>query len=250
MLDDLDRLMEKSQIDALMAIGNAFETPDIYWLTGFRSGDVITYVKNVGEEAVVASFFNTLERVQKESNIKQTYDLSDTMIGMLKEGRNPRKHLDVFDKEVTQEVVNGKIIGVPNHYPAHRLVILQKLGYEVKVVSDLLQEARAKKSAAEVKAIVRAGKATTGAISSVLEMVKDSDIGTNKVLIHKGKPLTVGTMKLALEHHLLDNNAESAEDSILAVGKKAFDWHYLGRPTDKMKADTPVILDVFPRLKH
>ncbi|MHA2005511.1 MAG: aminopeptidase P family N-terminal domain-containing protein, partial [Candidatus Thorarchaeota archaeon] len=60
-LDDLDSLMEKHEIDGLLVIGNAFDTPDIYWLTGFRSGDQITYVKNRGAEPVVAAFFNTLE---------------------------------------------------------------------------------------------------------------------------------------------------------------------------------------------
>ncbi|TFG07243.1 aminopeptidase P family protein, partial [Candidatus Thorarchaeota archaeon] len=52
-----------------------------------------------------------------------------------------------------------------------------------------------------------------------------------------------------LEHALLDYGAESAEDAIAAVGKKGFDWHYLGRPGDVLKAGVPIILDVFPRLK-
>jgi Xaa-Pro aminopeptidase len=68
--------------------------------------------------------------------------------------------------------------------------------------------------------------------------------------MHKESPLTVGQVKLALEHFLLDKNAEASEDTILAVGDKAFDWHYLGNPEDELKAEVPIILDVFPRLKH
>ena len=98
--------------------------------------------------------------------------------------------------------------------------------------------------------IKKAGKATTDAISHIIEIVKDSEIGANNVLMHKGEPLTVGKVKSILAHFLLDRDAESAEDVILAVGEKAFDWHYLGVAEDQLKSETPIILDVFPRLKQ
>ncbi len=242
--------MEKHEIDGIIAVGNAFDTPDMYWLTGFRSTDLITYVKNRGEEPAVASLFNTIERVEKESRIKKTHDQSEVYIGLMKEGKIPRDHMDVFIEDTMKNLFSGKTIGVPDHLPAERLVKVQKMGYDVKVVPDLLKDARATKSAAEIDAIKKAGDATVGGISRLLEMVKDSDIGSNKTLMSNGKPLTVGRMKLALDHFLLDHGAEAASDTILAVGTKAFDWHYLGAPEDELKAEVPIILDVFPRLKQ
>ncbi|MHA2193465.1 MAG: M24 family metallopeptidase, partial [Candidatus Thorarchaeota archaeon] len=220
------------------------------WLTGFRSGDQITYVKNRGAEPVVAAFFNTLERVEKESRITRTHDLSEIYIRLLKEGKNARDHVDVFVEDTMKSLFTGKVLGVPDHIPAERLVIVQKLGYDVKVVPNLLKDARATKSAAEIDAIKKAGDATVGGISELLEIVKDSDIGPNKTLMYKGEALTVGRMKLALEHFLLDQGAEAASDTILSVGKRGFDWHYLGAPEDELKAEEPIILDVFPRLKQ
>ncbi|MHA1938442.1 MAG: M24 family metallopeptidase [Candidatus Thorarchaeota archaeon] len=249
-LDDLDSLMEKHEIDGLIAVGNAFDTADIFWLTGFRSTDQITYVKNRGEAPVVASFFNTLERVVKESRIKKTHDLSEIYIRLMKEGKSARDNIDVFVEDTMKSVFTGKIVGVPDHLPAERLVIIQNMGYEVKVVPNLLKDARATKSAAEIDAIKKAGDATVGGITRLLEMVKDSDIGPNKTLTYEGEALTVGRMKLALDHFLLDHGAEAAMDTILAVGTRAFDWHYLGAPEDELKADEPTILDVFPRLKQ
>ncbi|MFW9803469.1 MAG: M24 family metallopeptidase [Candidatus Thorarchaeota archaeon] len=249
-LDDLDSLMENYEVDGIIAIGNVYETPDIYWLTGFRSTDQITYVKNRGEEPVVATFLNTLERVLKESRIRRTHDLSEIYIGLMKEGKSARDNIGVFVKDVMKKVFTGKVVGVPDHFPAERLVIIQKMGYEVKVVPELLKEARATKSAAEIDAIKKAGDATVGGITKLLEMVKDSDIGPNKTLMYEGEALTVGRIKLALEHFLLDHGAEAAMDTILAVGKKGFDWHYLGALEDEIKAEEPIILDVFPRLKQ
>ncbi|MFW9800177.1 MAG: M24 family metallopeptidase, partial [Candidatus Thorarchaeota archaeon] len=165
-----------------------------------------------------------------------------------KENKRIPEHLDVVFQEVLSSIFSGKTIGIPENTTAKVLTIVQQLGYEVKVVDDLMMEARATKSEGEVKAIKKAGDATIGAMTSVLEMVKDSDIGPNKTLMYNGKPLTVRDVKLALEHTLLDNDAQSAKDAILAVGTKAFDWHYLGAPGDDLKADVPIVLDVFPRL--
>jgi Xaa-Pro aminopeptidase len=123
------------------------------------------------------------------------------------------------------------------------------MGYAVKVVPNLLKDARATKSSDEIKAIKRAGDATIESVSQVIQMISEAKIGPNKNLLHHGQPLTVNDIKFALERAQLERNAESAEDTIVAVGRKAFDWHYLGAPRDVLKAGEPVIIDVYPRLK-
>jgi len=249
MLDDLDPLMEKYEIDALLTYGNAFENPDLYWLTGFLSPDNITYLKNKGDEPIVASAFLAVERVRKESFIKRTHDLSEIYRQILRENK---KILDNQDREfddLLKKQFSGKVIGVPDVFPASFLIMIQKMGYEIKVVRDLVTEARATKSNREINVIKKAGKATTDGISRIVEIVKDCDVGANKTLMYKGEPFTVGRAKRTLDHFLIDRDAESAEDMILAVGKKAFDWHYLGVANDKFKSEVPIILDVFPRLK-
>ncbi len=250
MRDDINNLMEKYEIDGLFSYGTPFNSPNLLWLTGFRSGDNIYYLHNKGEQGIIGAPFNTLDRVKSESFVKNTYDLSDLMVQLLKENKRIMENRDVLIGAMLRDNFTGKTLGVPDEIPASILVIIQKLGYDVKVVSDLIPDARATKSSDEIKMIKKAGDATVGSFKRVIEMIKDSDVGPNKTLMYEGKPLTVGQVKLALEHFLLDRNAECAEDTILAVGDKAFDWHYLGKPEDEMKADTPIILDVYPRLKH
>ncbi|MFW9787026.1 MAG: M24 family metallopeptidase [Candidatus Thorarchaeota archaeon] len=250
MRNDMDALMEKYEIDGLFSYGSPFDSPNLLWLTGFRSGDNIYYLRNKGEQGIIGAPFNTLDRVKKESFLKNTYDLSDLIVQLLKENKRIMDHRDTLIGPMLSDNFTGKVLGVPDEIPASVLVILQKLKYDVKVVEDLIPDARATKSSDEIKIIKKAGDATVGAIKRVIEMIKNSDIGANKTLMYQGKPLTVGFVKLALEHFLLDKNAESAEDTILAVGEKAFDWHYLGNAEDELKSDTPIILDVYPRLKQ
>ena len=249
MLEDLDRLMEKEGVDALVAEGSAFEIPDMFWLTGFLSPDSVTYFKNRGEDGVVVSHSKPLERVKKESFVTRTHDITDLVMEFYVKGDRLSYHPDVLYANVTKNLFSGGVIGVPDHFPASSVLALQTLGHEVKAVPQLIRDARGTKSQREIKAIKRVGDATTEAISNVIKMIMNSKVGANKVLMHKGSPLTVKDIKLALDHFLLDQRAESAEDAIVAVGRKAFDWHYLGQGKDKLKADTPIILDVFPRLK-
>ncbi len=249
MHEDLDPLMEKYHIDALLLYGNAFEKPNIYWLTGFRSGDDIAILKNRNEAPLVGSNLLTLERVKKESFITHTHDLTEVYLQILRENKKIVDNQDRIFNDLLKAEFSGDVLGVPKDFPANLLVVLQESGYNVKVVRDIVEEARATKTPREIKIIKKAGLATTTAISRVLDMVRESDIGPNKTLMYNTKPLTVGDVKLALEHALLDQYAESSEDTILAVGKKGFDWHYLGDLKDKLKANVPIIMDVFPRLK-
>ncbi|MHA1637795.1 MAG: M24 family metallopeptidase [Candidatus Thorarchaeota archaeon] len=249
MLDNLDELMEKENVDAVIATGNAFNVADIYWLTGFRSTDPVIVMQNHGEESVVITSHKTLGRVLKESFIKKTYDLTESINNLIRENKKREEFSSILYKQILGDLFTGKTIGVPDHFPASSLVAIQQLGYDVKVVPNLFKDARATKSPREVKMIKRAGKATMDAISKIIELITNSDIGANNTLVYKDKPLTVGDIKLALEHFLLDQSAEVAEDTIIAVGKKGFDWHYLGGLKDKLKANVPIIMDVFPRLK-
>ena len=242
--------MEKYGVDGLFTFDSPFNSPNLLWLTGFRSGDFILYLRNRREQGIIGAGFNTLDRVKKESFVKRTYDLSEHTIQLLKDNKAIMDSKDALIGPMLRDEFTGKTLGVPDEIPASVLVILQRLGYDVKVVRDLVADARATKTSEEIGKIRKAGDATVGAITRVVEMIKDSDVGANKTLMYEGKPLTVGQVKHALEHFLLDKNAECAEDTILAVGAKAFDWHYLGNPEDELKAEVPIILDVYPRLKH
>ena len=176
MHDDLDPLMEKYGIDALLTNGSAFDNPNIYWLTGFRSSDNIIYLKNKGEDPMAASAFLAIERVKKESFIKKTHDLSEVYLQLLKENKKIRDNMDRAYDDLLKKQFSGKVLGVPDEFPASLLVMLQGMGYEIKVVRDLVLEARATKSTKEIEIIKKAGKATTDAIAHVIEIVKDSDI--------------------------------------------------------------------------
>ncbi|MEM2143130.1 MAG: hypothetical protein QXQ81_07745, partial [Candidatus Thorarchaeota archaeon] len=246
MIEDLDELMRREGVDAILAEGNAFEVPDVYWLTGFRSPDPIICYHAAGEETVVATAFNTLERIKRESFVKRTYDLTGIYTELMQQGKTASDNPDRTYGSLLKSLFTGRVIGVPDHLPASVVIALQRMGYEIKVVPRLFREARARKSPRELAAIEKAGECTVAAVQRVIEMVKDSEIGPNGTLMYRGETLRVGHLKMALEHFLLDRGAESVEDAIMAVGERGFDWHYLGMYEDPLRAEVPIIVDVFP----
>jgi Xaa-Pro aminopeptidase len=83
--------------------------------------------------------------------------------------------------------------------------------------------------------------------------VKDAEVDGNRTLLWstngKREPLTIGKIKSFLGHDLLDKGFAS-EEMIVACGPKGADPHYLGNPEDKIKADQPIILDIYPTSIH
>jgi len=78
-------------------------------------------------------------------------------------------------------------------------------------------------------------------------LIASSDVGINKTLYFNGEPLTVGKIKSFFGHKLLENGCLPEEDIIVACGTKSADPHYVGEPEDKLKANQPIILDIYPR---
>jgi Xaa-Pro aminopeptidase len=79
--------------------------------------------------------------------------------------------------------------------------------------------------------------------------VKDAEVDGNRTLLYrangKREHLTIGKIKSVLNHELLDKGFAS-EEMIVACGPKGADPHYFGDPEDKVKANQPIILDIYP----
>ena len=154
MLKDLDSLMDKYEIDGLFTFDSPNHSPNLLWLIGMRTTDHLMYLKNQGEEGVIGAFSSIqIGRVKNESFVKRTYDLSEHIVKLLKENKVVRDNRDALIGPMLRDEFSGKTLGVPDGISASILVILQELGYDVKVVRDLVPDARATKSADEFPAV-------------------------------------------------------------------------------------------------
>ena len=248
MLDDIDGLMEKYEIDALYAQGKSLLKPDLYYLSRFLTVDDSYFVKLQGQRGILSGSDMVCERAKKYSPVKNIHSLSPTMNQAVLD----RVTRDEFVQRVMGDLAknllpNGGTVGVPRDTDALHIYYLQKFGVEIKPVQNLFFEARETKDKEEIQAIKKASQATENTFNQVIEVFQNTEIGAKNILNYQGSPLTVGRLKRIIEHSLVDNDSENSEESIVAGGLKGADYHYLGMRGDQLFAHEPVIVDIFPR---
>jgi Xaa-Pro aminopeptidase len=87
--------------------------------------------------------------------------------------------------------------------------------------------------------------------TEVIDVIANSEISMDGTLMSRvsGKklPLTVGRVKSLFGHRFLDAGCVMDEEIIIACGPRGADPHYFGDPKDVLKANQPIIMDIFPR---
>ncbi len=241
--------MEKYKVDALFIEGKSIHKPNLYYVTRFLTVDNCFYVKAPGKPGVIAATELVCDRARKLSSIKEYHSLSPIYQKAVLEKMDLSETEEAIISETIKQLMSTcKVVGIPRETDAQIVEYLQRSGIKTKCVNDLFLEARETKDASEQKAIQKASRATEATFEKVIDVIKDAKVGANKVLRHKGKALTVGVLKRIIEHALVDNAAENSQESIVAGGRSGADWHNIGQRADKLKANEPIIVDIYPRL--
>ncbi|MFW9831261.1 MAG: M24 family metallopeptidase [Candidatus Thorarchaeota archaeon] len=248
MLADIDGLMAKYAIDALFLEGKSLLKNDLFYMTGFLSVDDLFFVKLRDQPGILAASDMVCKRAKKYSRITEFHSISEVINQAIRDGVSRAEMELRILKEIAKNLLPNKgIIGVPRNTDAQSIHDLQKIGVKIQPVQDLFLEARETKDRNEIQAINRASRAVESTFLKVVEIFQNCEIGPNKILLFEKKPLTVGRIKQAIDSTLSDNYSESSEESIVAGGKKGSDFHYLGFRKDKLRANEPIIIDIFPR---
>jgi Xaa-Pro aminopeptidase len=248
MLDDLDNLMAEFGVDALFLEGISINKPNLYFVTGFLAVDKTYYVKRAEQPAVLAATDMVCERARRLSPMRNFHSLSPLWEQAISERLPPSELLRRTVANLAEQLLphNG-VVGIPSDTDAQAVAYLQQSGVSTKPADDLFLRAREVKSVRELRAAERASRSTEATFERVIDVIQNATVGLNRTLMHDGAPLTVGRLKRVIEHALVDNDAENSQESIVAGGVKSADFHYLGQRTDKLQAETPIIIDIYPR---
>lgn len=240
--------MAKYNVDALFLEGKSLLKPDLYYMTRFLAVDNSFYVKLADQPGILAATDMVCERARKYSPVKQFHSLS-TLWNQAIQERVSGQELDRrLVEEISKRLLPKKgVVGIPRRTDARHFHNLIRMGLDVKPVQDLFYDARETKDPDEMQAIEKASQATEATFHNVIEVFQNAEIGANQVLFYEKEPLTVGRVKRLIDHSLVENDSENSEESIVAVGIKGADYHYLGLREDKLRAHEPIIVDIFPR---
>ncbi len=256
MKSDLDRLMKKHNLDAILITGPAKHNPAMYYMTGGGHMTSAELIKPRGEDPIL--YYNPMERDEAAATGLQTKNLAEYGFKeLVKQARGDSVKATAlrYQKMLAEQgVTSGRMaiygkIEVGAGYAVFS--VLQDLLPDLEVVGEearnsMLLEAMATKDASEIEHMRRMGKITTKVVGNVADFLT-SHQAKNGVLVDRGgEALTIGDIKRRINLWLAMEGAENPEGTIFAIGRDAGVPHSSGNSDDVLRLGQTIIFDIFP----
>jgi Xaa-Pro aminopeptidase len=246
---DLDGILSEKDAEALLLYSDSFRDANMYYLTKFLAPDPFIFLKRVDVDPVIVVNQMEYPRAQKQSIIKDVKSHLDyNYLQTVKSAKEPQIGAMNFIAKVAEKELGAKTkICVPPNFPVIAADVLRNEGLSINPMFGVVEKARETKDIDEIEEIRAVQAVIEEVTSEAIEIIANSDVGSNGTLLTNRDPLTVGKIKSFFGRKLLENGCIAEEDIIVACGTKSSDPHYVGEPEDKLKADQPIILDIYPR---
>jgi Xaa-Pro aminopeptidase len=246
---DLDAILAEKGVEALLLYADSYRDANMYYLTKFLAPDPFIFLKKADTDPLIVVNQMEYPRAQKQSTVKAVKSYTDyNYLKALKTAENPQLGAMKFIAKVVQKELGERTkICVPPNFPVIAADVLRKEGLTVNPMFGVVEKARETKDSNEIEEIKAVQAVNEKITTESIELIAASDVGSNGTLQVKGEALTVGKLKSFFGAKLLENGCLPEDDIIVACGKKSSDPHYMGEPEDKLKANQPIILDIYPR---
>jgi Xaa-Pro aminopeptidase len=253
MRNDVDRILAEKSVSSMLLYSESFKDVNMYYLTGFLAPDPFIFLKHVGREPLIVVSQMELARAKKESRIKDVRSYFDyDYMRIVKSASDPKVGVMKFVASIAKkELGTDKPIYVPPNLPVIHADVLRHGGLQIKPMFDVVEKARETKEREEIEVIKSVQRSVEEATSKAIELIANAEVNSKGALCYKEngkkKPLKVGKVRSIFDHTFADRGCVAEEETIVACGPKSADPHYSGDATDALKANQPIVLDVFPR---
>ncbi len=255
MRKDLDELMRKNGIDAILITGPAQHNPAMYYLTGGGHITQADLIKKAGLPALL--FHGMMERDEAAKTGLKTRSYNEYPMGaLLKEAGGDAfiagvlRYQRMFqDAGVTRGRVAlfGQTELGKGYSTIHALQqLLPELTFDGHLQEDVLLAAMATKDRPELDRIRHMGKVTTEVVGRTAEFLSHSPVHGKKLSTREGDPLTIGKVKGLINLWLAELGAENPEGTIFALGRDAGVPHSTGTDGDVLTLGQTIVFDIFP----
>lgn len=257
MKSDLDILMKKKEIDALLVLGSAMHNPSMVYMTGGGHVSDAVLIKKQGEAAVIHC--GDMEREEAARSGLKVIPYSTYPWKKLLEqagGNNAlmsalRLKMMLEDNGVKKGRVGvygttdfGSTLAVFDH--------LRPMLPEIQFIGEthdasVFMIAQETKDETEVEHIRKMGRITTSVVGRVADYLTSCEVREDEVLLNDdGAPVTIGAMKSKINLWLAELGAENPEGTIFAIGRDAGIPHSSGTDTDLLRLGQTIVFDIYP----
>ena len=252
---DLDKLMKKNDLDALIVMGSAQHNPAMVYLAGIAhmTGDLI---KVCGSTPVL--FCRMMERDEAAKSglpLKslQNYNMNELVKqfnGNFAKATAERYKKMLIDLGITSGriALYGKV-EIGSYFTIFKA--LQEAMPEITLLGEMsdistLMQARLTKSEDEISRIRQMGKITTEVVNEVADFLTSHRVHAGTLVKADDQPLTIGGVKSQIDLWLAERGADNPEGVIFSIGRDAAVPHSSGNPTDYLRLGQTIVFDIYP----
>lgn len=255
MKSEIDQLMEKNEIDALLITGPAQHNPAMFYLTGGGHITNADLIKKKGHTPVI--FHGSMEREEaaKTGLLTCSYDKFPLTPYMRKANNdqieaNALRYHDLF---LEAGVDKGKVALYGSTEIGSKFSVLNKFQqlfpeYEIigLVPDTILLTAMMKKDSHEIERIRKMGHITTRVVGNVFDFISKQSLRGDVLVDENSQPITIGLIKSKINYWLAEAGAENPEQTIFAMGRDAGIPHSQGNDADIIQSGKTIVFDIFP----
>ncbi|MBN2043857.1 MAG: aminopeptidase P family protein [Anaerolineales bacterium] len=254
MKKDLDALMEKAGLDALLISGSATHNPAMYYFTGnvhVSQGDLI---KLRGQEPVL--FCNSMEREEAARSGLATKNLAEYRYPeLLKQtGGDPAQATALRYQKMFADIglTKGTLSIYGKMEAGQSFAVfnaLQALLPDIEILGEtqdpVLMLARETKDANELEHTRKMGAVTVEIVSRTAAFLQSHKAKEGVLINEAGNPLTIGDVKRKINQWAIELGVENPHGVIFAIGRDAGVPHSTGNPEDVLELGKTIVFDIF-----
>lgn len=233
--------MSKNTRIARVIVAASEHDADMRYATNFSAGDPFIFLEQNGRRTIALTDLE-IDRGRREAKVDEIVPYSD----FEREVQAGSRKAPPFEKVVAHFLKKRGVRAaeVPGTFPLGLAEELAKHGIRVRAAAGLFFPERAAKTDDELRQIRRALAITESGLARGMEVLKASKPARGKKLVWAGKTLTSEVLRAEIDSAILRAGGLPA-NTIVAGGDQACDPHERG--SGALKADSLIILDVFPR---
>ena len=216
--------------------------PDMLYATRFFAPDAFIFLEEKGKRTLVLSDLE-IDRARKQAQADEfvSYSALEREV-QGKQTKAPRLRKSLVALSRGNAGVRSAL--VPANFPLGFAQELAASKIRLRTTNGLFWPEREAKSDEELKLMRRALSITESGLARAMEVLSASKPGAGKKLSWSGKTLTSEILRAEIDSAILRAGGLPA-NTIVAGGDQACDPHERG--SGPLKADSLIILDIFPR---
>ena len=227
----------------VLIIADSEHSADMLYATGMFVPDPFIYLRLKGREYLCMSDLE-LDRAAKEAPHCEILSLTRIQGLLKKQGMDKAGWGEVAAWILQKKRVTS--IAVPNTFPLKMAQVISQRIPKIQLHARDVFPERMIKTPKEVRLLGQALRMTEVGLKVAIRTLKQSKKGARSVLQWRGAALTSERLRSVI-HTAICQEGGQASNTIVAGGNQGCDPH--DRGSGPLKADVPIILDIFPRVE-